>query len=90
MMPPPGLKYSKGLLGCKIDACTIDEIRLQKIGFGNQVGFNSPNGQVEVYNCQPLSWEEMTLEQRQGYMSILANTGVGKEYDLSSANDEAR
>jgi len=90
MMPPPGLKYKKGLLRCKLESCTAEEMAVQKVGFGNDAGFHSPSGQSEVYNCQPLAWEEMSLKQRVEYLSILSNTGVSKEYDLSPALDESR
>jgi len=80
-MPSANLKYSYSTLGgCSIEACTADENRLQLVGFGS----NDKAGKLrEVFNCQPLAYEEMVAKERQSFLLELQKTGVGEEYNIS-------
>lgn len=83
MMPPPGLKFSKKFMRCVLTSCSASEKAFQQIGF-------SDDDNSEVYNCQPLSFEEMKPKQQYLYLSTLFYTDVASEYDLSQALQNAR
>jgi len=96
-MPPPGLQLSMVMLGgkkgrsaCKMKVCSGEDTRLQRVGFGGAE--NQPTRQrsagfqdVNVYNCQPLTFGDMTSDQKTLYLSLLTSTGVFEEYPSPDA-----
>merc|ERR1719436_2341439 len=77
-LPVPGTKLKTDMFGkCIKTNCEIDEWKSQRIGFSED----------SFYNCQPLSFEVMTIFQRRALLDKLYHTGVAEEYgeDLAAA-----
>jgi len=103
-MPPPGLQISMVKLGgrvgrsaCKMKVCSGKDSRLQKVGFGGaeDVKVQSKRHKAEfqdvnVYNCQPLTFGDMTSDQKSLYLSLLTSTGVFEEYTSPDARVSQR
>jgi hypothetical protein len=85
-LPPPGLrlKHSKGF--CVLDNCKPRDRLAQTVGLGASSS-SSYLGKPSVYNCQPLSFEYMTPDQRQNLIQGLQKSGTEDEYDLTAARD---
>merc|ERR1712014_134837 len=82
-LPPPMLKMSHSKAKCILKACKPTELWEQKVGFGkNERSENKYPGIPNVYNCQPLTFDEMTRGQRKEMVKRLEATGVSSEYEL--------
>jgi len=81
-MPPPMLKYSRKLVKCRLMACSQDDIDNQKVGFGRDSRTFGRLADPNVYNCQPLTFEQMTVTQQEAFTQNLFCTGVLDEYPL--------
>eukprot|EP00930_Biecheleria_cincta_P100020 TRINITY_DN91623_c0_g1_i1.p1 TRINITY_DN91623_c0_g1~~TRINITY_DN91623_c0_g1_i1.p1 ORF type:complete len:541 (-),score=68.24 TRINITY_DN91623_c0_g1_i1:98-1720(-) len=77
-LPPPGLimKHSGGK--CFHASCTAKDVLAQKIGFLSARKYYK--GNPHVYNCQRLSYEEMTAEEREEFVRRVRETDTEEEY----------
>lgn len=77
-LPPPGLimKHSSGQ--CIHASCTTEDVLSQRIGFLSAGAYYE--GNPHVYNCQRLSYEEMTEGERKEFVSIVRKTDIDEEY----------
>lgn len=78
-LPPPMLRLKHSWGKCVIDACKPEHVRKQLVGFGESAKKKYP-GKPNVYNCQPLTYEEMTENQKTSFLAALLASGVFKEY----------
>jgi len=74
-LPPQLMKVEKRFQMCSLKPCSKDEIASQKVGFGGKENQN-------IYNCQPLIWEDMEEIQQTKLMEVLRSTGVHEEYSF--------
>jgi len=74
-LPPPLFKVQRKFLKCSLKPCEEGEVSAQQVGIGGKRGKN-------IYNCQPLIWEDMGEGQQSSLVTALAQSGVGAEYDL--------
>jgi len=81
-LPPPGLRmhHSKGK--CILNVCKVEDYLAQRVGFGRSENDWRYDGKPNVYNCQPLSFEELTQQQKSAMLVRLKETGVADEYDI--------
>lgn len=81
-MPPPGLKFHFVGFACGLAACSKDELKAQKVGFGRKEGKKQARvGNPNLYNCQPLAYDGMTGEQQTEFKATLRRTrGTSTEY----------
>lgn len=72
-LPPPGVKVVRTgwyrARRCLFAECDRNDMLGQKVGFGP-----SPTDRSNVYNCQPLPFEQMDDEQQQKYFEKLRET----------------
>jgi hypothetical protein len=82
-LPPPGLRmhHSKGK--CILNVCKTEDYLAQRVGLGRSVNDWRYDGNPNVYNCQPLAFEEMTRQQKSALLIRLNETGVSEEYDIT-------
>jgi len=80
-LPPPMVMLTHepvslaGLSGCTIRACNTANSRAQTVGFGAD--------RQNVYNCQPLTYSEMTDGQQRAFSQAVGCTGVYEEYQMA-------
>jgi hypothetical protein len=87
-MPPPMTRTRfTGNGGCVLDSCSNDQWRLVSVGL--QIHTSKRFGKPLIENCQPLSWEDMTLSQKKLYLTKIIASGIEAEYDLTKARIEA-
>lgn len=90
-LPPPGLmlKHRKRDLfrRCMITTCDHGDIMTQKVGFGRSADTGGYRGVPNVYNCQPLNFEDMDSVQKGKFVQELSKT-VRTEHDLSALTSE--
>jgi hypothetical protein len=89
-LPPPGLhlKHSKRL--CVLEKCKKADMVAQTVGLGiskNSIG--RYEGKPNLYNCQLLSFDRMSPQQRVTFVQRLEDSGIEREYDLSIARSYA-
>jgi len=74
-LPPAGVMiyrvkwYRRLLRRCKFRACDAQDMWTERIGFGP-----SPTDKTNVYNCQPLAYEDMTSEMQKKYIARIRET----------------
>lgn len=85
-LPPPMLRLKHSWGKCVLDACDKDHIETQQVGLGASAKLDKYPGKVNVYNCQPLRFEEMTSEQKQKFVTALRETGIFNEYPEPQLN----
>jgi hypothetical protein len=78
-LPPPLMKMAHYKGKCILQGCEISEMWSQQIGAGPA---EKHAGNPNVYNCQPLTWEEMSLENRRTVIDRLKTNGIASEYNL--------
>lgn len=85
-LPPPGLrfKHSKGF--CVLDNCKPIDRKAQTVGLVASSSSRYP-GKPYLHNCQPLSFEYMTPDQRHNFIQRLQESGIEDEYNLTEARD---
>merc|ERR1712232_1480854 len=84
---PPPLTFLHRKLGgigvCSLAACTKDDLINQRVGIG-QDDDESPSSRStdkrNVYNCQPLNYEDMTVKQQLLFHGLLDVSGTTAEY----------
>merc|ERR1712129_30110 len=72
-LPSPLMKVEKRFQICSLRPCSEEDKSSQKVGFG---GVDDQN----IYNCQPLIWEDMDETQQTKLTDALSGTGVNQEY----------
>merc|ERR1712129_613323 len=72
-LPSPMMKVERRFQICSLRPCSEEEKSSQKVGFGGEDNQN-------IYNCQPLIWEDMDETQQTKLTDAMSNTGVNEEY----------
>lgn len=80
-LPPPLLMFSLEPFGCQLRACTETELESEMVGLSRPRNHRSSLGKPNVFNCQPLTFAEMTEEQQAAFAQSLACSGIFEEYD---------
>jgi len=85
-MPPPGLKLTHKkwsfFNNCKVAPCTKKELLTQRVAFGRSDDDKGYTGRPNVYNCQPLNFEDMSADEKGAMVQELQKTIEG-EYDIT-------
>ena len=65
------MKFQGGT--CKLTSCSEEDLKIERIGFHAAVKTQAevPAANPHVYNCQPLSFEDMTPSQQQLFVDIV-------------------
>jgi len=81
-MPPPGLAMKVQGGTCKLTSCSEEDLMQERIGFHAAVKNYDviPAVNPHVYNCQPLSFEDMTPSKQRLFVQIVRQTDRFKEY----------
>lgn len=82
-LPPPGLRMKHSRGQCVLDVCKTEDYLAQRVGLGRSENDVRYDGSPNVYNCQPLSFEEMTRQQKSALLVRLNETGIADEYDIA-------
>jgi len=73
-LPPPLTKMRKDWTHkCTLDKCTGEEAYQQKIGNNDFKNTPKGKGRYSLYNCQPLSYEDMTSAQKKEIWNRLSD-----------------
>jgi len=79
-LPPPGTHMHHHWDKCIIAPCKSQDALAQHVGFGGSAKSSKYIGKPNVYNCQPLNFEDMSVSQMDLMIQRLESTGVGEEY----------
>merc|ERR1719277_50950 len=73
-LPPPMLRLKHEWGECVLEACDKDHLEAQQVGLVASAKLKKYPGKANVYNCQPLSFEDMTMDQKQKFIEALRAT----------------
>jgi len=79
-LPPPGTHLHHHYGSCIVAPCKLDETRAQLVGLGGSSKSWKYSGKPNVYNCQPLNFEDMSYSQKGLMLDRLKASGIGEEY----------
>jgi len=84
-LPPPGLRmqHRGWLRGCRLTKC-VGQLDREDGPLVQQVGFGGKDKR-DIFNCQPLTFENMSVDQRRALLEALTDSGIPSEYDLAKA-----
>merc|ERR1712129_415878 len=90
-LPPPGLHVERleKVRRCQLRVCSAEDLQSQKVGFGTSAADSlSADSKANIYNCQPLTFKDMSAEQQQNFVVLLKDSGVSSEYDVEIEGEQ--
>jgi len=79
-LPPPMLRLKHSWGKCVLEACKQEHVAAQQVGLVASKNTNKYPGKANVYNCQPLAFDEMTPKQQEDFLDALRASGAFEEY----------
>lgn len=83
MLPPPNMKFERSrwnfIRPCSLKSCTKADRLAQRIGFGKSDYHGKDRGDPNVYNCQPLNYEDMEPSVGEEFLAVMRKT-MSEEY----------
>jgi len=80
-LPPPMLRLKHSWGKCVLEVCKPEHVAAQQVGFVASSKTSKYPGKANVYNCQPMAYDEMTAKQKVDFLDALRISGVFEEYD---------
>jgi len=79
-LPPPGTHLHHHYGSCIVAPCKPEDTLIQLVGLGDSSRSRKYPGVSNVYNCQPLNFEDMSGSQKSLMIDRLQASGIGEEY----------